>query len=148
MILRANPGINLGPTGNLQGTHKFLSLITGKKIKCRNFTPIPMPDSVIKKVEWYADAAVKAGEFAFADRKGVLFEWNDIVDENAEHIVEYKSDPYPALISELPGIDLQKDHAIIEAIEDEDDVPQGTAEEAAMNNADIEPAVIVGVVRP
>ena len=71
-----------------------------------------------------------------------------MVDENAEHIVKDGSDPYPALISELPGISLQRDHTIIEAIEDEDDVPQGTAEEAAMNNADIEPAVIVGVVRP
>ena len=107
-----------------------------------------MPESVIEKVEWYADAAVRAGEFAFVDRKGVLFEWNDEVDKNAEHIIENESDPYPALVSELPGISLQRDRAIFEAIEDKDNVPQGTAEEAAINNADLEPVVIVGVARP
>jgi hypothetical protein len=40
--------IVLGPTGNLQGTYKFFSLETGKKIKCRKLTAYPMPDSVIK----------------------------------------------------------------------------------------------------
>ena len=148
MISRAYPAINLGPTGNMQGTHTFLSLVTGKKIKRRSFTPMPMPASVIKKVERYADAAVRAGKFAFANRKGLLFKWNDVVDENAEHIIEDGSDPYPALVLELPGISLQRDHTQIKAIEEEDDVPQGTAEEAAMNNADIEPTVIVGVARP
>jgi hypothetical protein len=33
-------------------------------------------------------------------------------------------------------------------IEEEDEVPQGIAEEAAINNADIEPAAIVGVAGP
>ena len=33
MATRASPAIVLGPTGNLQGTYKLLSLNTGKKIK-------------------------------------------------------------------------------------------------------------------
>ena len=109
---------------------------------------MPMPKLIIKKVEQYADAAARTGEFASANQKGVLFEWNDVVDENEEHIIKNGSDPYPALVSESPGISLQRDHTRIKAIEEEEDVPQGTAEKAAMNNADIEPTVIVGVARP
>ncbi len=33
MVIRSIPAIVLGPTGNLQGTYKFLSLATGKKVK-------------------------------------------------------------------------------------------------------------------
>ena len=64
----------LGPTGNLQGTYKFFSLITGKKIKRRHLTCYPMPDSVITKVERYARAGATPNALDFADRSGVLFE--------------------------------------------------------------------------
>ena len=78
-----------------------------------------MPESVIKKVEQYADNAAMAGEFAFRDRNGVLFKWNDVIDENPENIIEHKVDPYPLLVSELPGIDLQRDHTWVPTIEEE-----------------------------
>jgi hypothetical protein len=42
--------IALGPTGNLQGSVKFSSLNTGRVLKRRLFTPIPMPDHIIAKV--------------------------------------------------------------------------------------------------
>jgi hypothetical protein len=58
MVSRATPSIVLGPTGNLQGTYKFFSLTTGKKIKRRQFTRYPMSDSVIAKVEQFARAGV------------------------------------------------------------------------------------------
>jgi hypothetical protein len=41
----------LGPTGNLQGTYKFLSMLTGYVIQARSFTPLPMPSDVMKAVE-------------------------------------------------------------------------------------------------
>jgi hypothetical protein len=62
MTSRSGAAINLGPTVNLQGTHKFLSLDTGKKVKRWGFTVMPMPDLVIKKVERYADNVAMAGE--------------------------------------------------------------------------------------
>ena len=71
---------------------------------------MPMPDLVIKKVERYADNAAMAGEFASADRNGVLFEWNDVIYENPKHIIEHEVNTYPLLVSELPGIDLQRNH--------------------------------------
>ena len=50
---RTNWAICLGPTGNMQGSYKFLSLNTGKKIVKRNFTEMPITEteSVIKRVD-------------------------------------------------------------------------------------------------
>ena len=39
--------ICLGPTGNVQGSHKFLSLVTGRCITPLKWTPLPMPQEVI-----------------------------------------------------------------------------------------------------
>jgi hypothetical protein len=72
----------------LHGTYKFLSLATGKKIKRRAFTPYPMPDSVIKKVEAYGKSTALPGVFDFAERNDILFEWNKEVDEFPEGIVD------------------------------------------------------------
>ncbi len=72
MVTRSTPAIVLGLTGNLQGTYKFFSLETGKKIKRRKFTACPMPDLIIKKVEAFGKSS--SGVFDFADRNGILFE--------------------------------------------------------------------------
>jgi hypothetical protein len=48
---RTKWGICFGPTGNMQGSYKFLSLSTGKKVTRRKFTEMPMSDSVIKMVD-------------------------------------------------------------------------------------------------
>ena len=97
MVSRSVPAIVLGPTGNLQGTYKFFSLATGKKIKRRRFTRYPMPDSVIRKVERFANARARPGDgdFDFADRSGVLFEWNEVIDEHPEGLVEEDVVLYP-----------------------------------------------------
>ena len=51
----------MGPTGNLQGSYKFLSLMTGKKVMHRKFTEMPVTEVVIKQVEEMAlkDGAIK-----------------------------------------------------------------------------------------
>ncbi len=53
--------ICMGPTENLQGSYKFLSLATGKKVMQRKFTKMPVTEAVIKQVEEMAvkDGAVK-----------------------------------------------------------------------------------------
>jgi len=48
---RTKWGICLGPTGNMQGSYKFRSLSTGKKVTRRKFTEMPMTDSVMKMVD-------------------------------------------------------------------------------------------------
>jgi hypothetical protein len=88
MVTCSTPAIVLGPTGNLQGTYKFLSLVTRKKVKQRAFTPYPMPDLVIKKVEAYGKSTALLGIFDFANRNGILFESNEEGNEFPEGIVE------------------------------------------------------------
>jgi hypothetical protein len=51
MVSRTVGRILLGPTGNIQGTYKFMSLLTGRLIKAQSCAPLPMPDEVIKMVE-------------------------------------------------------------------------------------------------
>ena len=49
-VIRTHEGTSLGPTGNLQGSVKFYCLNTGRLLKRRVFTEIPMPTAVIAKV--------------------------------------------------------------------------------------------------
>jgi hypothetical protein len=57
--------ICMGPTGNLQGSYKFLSLATGKKVTQKKFTKMSVTEAVIKQVEEMAvkDGAVKGINF-------------------------------------------------------------------------------------
>ena len=50
MTPRTHEAIALGPMGNLQGSVKFYCLNTGRVLKQISFTPMPMPDSVIERV--------------------------------------------------------------------------------------------------
>jgi len=47
MLSRTIGALNLGPTGNIQGIHKFLSLKTGEVIVWRKWTELPVPQDVI-----------------------------------------------------------------------------------------------------
>jgi hypothetical protein len=105
MVTRSNPAIVLGPTGNLQGTYNFLSLATGKKVKRRTFTPY--------KVEAYGKSTALPGIFDFVDRNGILFEWNEEVDEFPEGIVDVEDVVlYPFLAAEHPGVVLGRDQPL------------------------------------
>ena len=113
MLTSSTPVIVLGPMGNLQGTNKFFSLATGKKVKRRAFTSYPMPDSVIKKVERYGKSTALPGIFHFADRNSILFEWKEEVDKFPEGIIEVKDVVlYPFLAAEHPGVVLGGDQPL------------------------------------
>jgi hypothetical protein len=51
IVSRTVGGKSLGPKGNIQGTYKFMSLLTGRLIKAWSFTPLLMPDEVINMVK-------------------------------------------------------------------------------------------------
>jgi hypothetical protein len=144
MVTCSTPAIVLGPTGNLQGTYKFFSLETGKKIKRRKLMAYPMPDLVIKQVEALGKSS--SGVFDFADRNGILFEWNEVVDECLEGIVEEDVVLYPSLVAEFLGVTLGRDPPI-PTIE-EDIMPQGHNEAAAARNTNMEPFAAVEVDAP
>jgi hypothetical protein len=145
MVTCSTPAIVLGPTGNLQGTYKFLSLATGKKVKRRAFMPYPMPDLVVKKVKAYGKSTTLSGIFDFADRNGILFEWNEEVDEFSEGIVNIEDVVlYPSLAAEHPGVVLGQDQSL-PSIEEEL-VPQGQAKDAVARNANLQLFDVAGVV--
>ena len=86
--------IYLGPTGNLQGSYKLLSLTTGKKVTQKKFTEMPITESVIEQVEKMAvkDGATKG--LSFKNRKGIEYEFDN--DEEYEMLVETEEPaPYP-----------------------------------------------------
>jgi hypothetical protein len=103
-----------------------------------------MPDSVIKKVEAFGKSSL--GVFDFANRNGILFEWNKVVDECPEGIVKEDAILYPSLVAEFPGVTLGRDHPI-PTIE-EDIMPQGRNKAAAARNANMEPFAAAGVDTP
>ena len=47
---RTKGAISLGPSGNLQGGYKFMALKTGAKCVRRSWDVIPMPETVINRV--------------------------------------------------------------------------------------------------
>jgi hypothetical protein len=104
-----------------------------------------MPDSVIKKVERFASQGAVQGVFDFADRSGILFEWNESMDESPEGLVEEDVILYPSLVAEFPGVTLDRDITI--AALDDDVEPHGRPEDAAAHNAGLEPLGIAGVDR-
>ena len=72
---RTTGAIALEANDNLQGGIRFLSLNTGRVIECRNFTVLPVPIDVIKRVEHMASE--EEGSFDFYDRNGNLIHNDD-----------------------------------------------------------------------
>ena len=97
--------ICLGPKGNLQGSYKFMNLRTGKKITRWKFTPLPMPQEVIDRVNELGKAEKQPQLLVFYDRHGrVIGDLTDLhtpiagVDDDAENtgVDEDEVDPAPA----------------------------------------------------
>jgi hypothetical protein len=82
MTPRTHEAIALGPTGNLQGSMKFYSLNTGRVLKRRLFTPIPMPDRIIAKVNNIGAKEKQGRTFRFLNQQAQLYEWTDEVPED------------------------------------------------------------------
>ena len=64
---RTKDAISLGPSGNLQGGFKFMALSTGKKIVRRGWYVIPVPDTLITRVN--ALGSDQPEQFIFTDRR-------------------------------------------------------------------------------
>ena len=71
---------------------------------------MPLPDTVIAKVE---DIGAKEGQgrdFRFTNRKNELFSWTDEVQEDDKEfqgLLEPEEALYPDISAELPGIELE-----------------------------------------
>ena len=68
MASRSTGDICLGPLGNIQGGYKSLSITTGRKLSRRQFTILPMPSDVIRRVEHLATQEKQTSSLVFLDR--------------------------------------------------------------------------------
>ena len=64
----------LGPTGDLQGTHYFYNLDTGKQIRHSKWTEIPMPKAMVEKLIQIGEKQKAVPGLKFSDRNGNLEE--------------------------------------------------------------------------
>ncbi len=106
MAPRTHAVIALGPTGNMKGSVKFYSLITGRVLKQCSFTPMAMQDRVIKQVNSIGLHKQQGREFRFLNRRQEPYEWTDKVpedDSDFQCLLE-EPVPYPDLSAELPGV--------------------------------------------
>ena len=83
MTERTMGAICLGPTGNSQGSHWFMSLVAGAKIVRTKWTNMPMPREVIQRVNQLGRAQNMPRSLTFADRHG--HEIKDTLSETAEN---------------------------------------------------------------
>jgi hypothetical protein len=100
---RTRWAICLGPTRNLQGSYKFMSLTTGKKIVSRKFTEMPVTNSVIEQVAKWAKKDRSITGVSVMDKYGVEYKFDD--EEDAvmdERLMDHA--PYPDISAEAPGI--------------------------------------------
>jgi hypothetical protein len=137
--------IALGPTGNLQGSMKFYSLDTGRVLKRHLFTPIPMPDCIIAKVNNIGAKEKQGRTFRFLNQQAQPYEWTDEVPEdNLEFqglLEEEEAAPYPDLSAEPPGVELEHEEAKFTTITKEDKPDFWALATAALDNAGIDPNV-------
>ena len=77
MDLRTKWAICLGPTGNLQGSSRFLSLATAKKVTWRKFMEMPTTKSVIEQVKKMAVKDGMTKGLSFRNKKGVEYKFHN-----------------------------------------------------------------------
>ena len=66
---KTRPAICMGPSGNIQKSIKFMCMDKGKNMVRRNYARLPMPDSIIKKVEKLADRARMKNRINFKNKQ-------------------------------------------------------------------------------
>lgn len=97
MVPRTTGAIALRPSGNAQGGHYFLSLLTGRRLHRNRWTELPMPADVIDRVHVLArrSRADRAGiEFGNRYRDAIPGD-NDSVssDDDVDDMSYYESEP-------------------------------------------------------
>ena len=134
--------IALGPTGNLQGSVKFYCLTTGRVLKRRSFTPMPMPDRVIKQANTIGERKGQGRTFRFLNRRKEPYEWTDSVPEDDpefQGLLENDDKaPYPDISVELPGVALEIEERDFTRVMDKPEDDFCDLAGAALHNAGID----------
>jgi len=115
-VSRTVGAICLGPKGNRQGSFKFLSLRTGKLISCRKWTPLPMPQEVIDRVNQLGKADNQPELLTFYDRKGRII--GDTEMPGVSSSLDNNNN------DDLPDVDAPEINKTFGALDDIDDIPE------------------------
>jgi hypothetical protein len=105
---RVKGAIALGPSGNIQGGYKFMTLNTGQKIVRRNWDVVPMPDMVIDRVN--ALGKEQPELLTFTDRHGRLIGDIEIPGVDSDEADNFQLPELDQVIDddiEIPGVDAE-----------------------------------------
>jgi hypothetical protein len=112
-------------------------------LKQRLFTPYPMPDRVIKRVNTIGLCEKQSCTFWFLNKRQEPYEWRDTVPEDDpkfQGLLKDKEEAaYPDISAELPGVELESKEVNYAAVMDE---PVNNFEQLAatvLDNAGIDP---------
>jgi hypothetical protein len=145
MTARTHKGIALGPTGNLQGSVKFYCLKTGRVLKRRSFTPMPMPARVKRRVDAIGAREGQGRQFRFLNRRREPYEWSDEVledDPEFQGLLDETEDTavFPDVSAELPGVELEENEQDFRTVTEDQDPDFPELAGAALHNAGIDAA--------
>ena len=95
MMERTLGAICLGPTGNQQGSHWFLSLSTGARIVWHHWTQLPLPREAIIQVNEFGQLQNMPPTLTFADQHGhELEDWLIEIKDDDISDAEYNPDDH------------------------------------------------------
>jgi hypothetical protein len=111
MTSQTHEAIAIGPTGNLQGSVKFYCVNTGRILKQRSFTPLPIPGWIIWRVNAIGLCKQQGQSFCFLNRHKEPYEWTDDVPEDNPKFLglldKEEEAPHPDISAKLPGPKLE-----------------------------------------
>eukprot|EP00804_Cyclotella_cryptica_P008907 CCRYP_012017-RA/>CCRYP_012017-RA protein AED:0.23 eAED:0.23 QI:0/0/0/0.75/0.33/0.25/4/0/1155 len=131
---RTHGCIELGPSGNLQGSVKCFDLKTGMVVKRCTVAELPMPDAVIRKISFWGKKSKQAqfpDKLQFLSRMKETFDWDGDEAEFNEALVEPPA--HPAIPAKFPGV-LYEDDDIHNAVVTPDSEPDEAAANANLNS--------------
>jgi hypothetical protein len=117
----------------MQGSYKFLSLTTGKKVTQRKFTEMPMTDSVIRRINSLGKKELCKSGLSFKNRKGEEYVFDN--EDEYDMIAEVRTPvTFLDVAAEVPGI-LTKQEELMGVDEVVQSEPEPSDEERAMLTA-------------
>ena len=75
-----HPCIALGTTGNWQGLTQCFDPVTGKVVVQCTINVLPMPDKIIKKLNWWGRSKKNMAfqnKLELLNRHGIQFDWDN-----------------------------------------------------------------------
>ena len=121
MTPQMHEAIALGPTGDLQGSVKLYYIHTGRVLKHCSFTPMPMPDHVIRRVNAIGK---HKGQGRAIRLHGEPYKWTDKVPEDDpkfQGLLEETGETvvYLDISAELPGVALKEQECDFQTLTEE-----------------------------